>query len=128
MHGSAARLQQVGGPVPAVGGLEHDLGVGAGLGEFQRQRHRVVVDPHGLQHLALAGHAHDDQAAAVQVDPDVLFSHGASLTVAGVNGPSVQHSVSSRGAEAPLLHGIKSYRPQRNDLDCLPGRQMAEST
>jgi RNA-directed DNA polymerase len=29
--------------------------------------------------------------------------------VAGVNGPSVHHLVSSRGAEAPLLHGIKRW-------------------
>jgi len=30
----------------------------------------------GLQHLALARHAHDDRAAAVQVDPDVLSTQG----------------------------------------------------
>jgi hypothetical protein len=67
---------QVGGPVPAVGGLQHDLGVGAGLGQLQRQRNWVVVDPDGLQHLAVGRHAHDHRAAAVQVDPDVLFTHG----------------------------------------------------
>src|SRR6266540_2494383 len=31
VHPGAARLQQVGGPVPAVGGLEHDLGSGPAL-------------------------------------------------------------------------------------------------
>jgi hypothetical protein len=102
----AACLEQVGRPVPAVGRLQHDLGVGAGLGQFQRQRHRVVIDADGLQHLPRRGHAHDHRAAAVQVDPDVLFSHGASLAVAGVTPLSVRYLGSSRGAEAPLLHGI----------------------
>jgi hypothetical protein len=46
----------------------------------------------------------------VEVDPDVLFTHGASLLVDWVT-PSEQHSVWSRGAEAPLLHAIK--RPAR---------------
>jgi hypothetical protein len=30
----AACLEQVGGPVPAVGRLEHDLRVGTSLGQF----------------------------------------------------------------------------------------------
>jgi hypothetical protein len=51
-------------------------GLEAGLGQLQRQRDRVVVDADGLQHLARRGHAHDHRAAAVQVDPDVLFTHG----------------------------------------------------
>jgi hypothetical protein len=42
----------------------------------------------------------------VQVDPDVLFTHGASLVVAGVNGPSVQHpgAVTGSGGPAPSWH------------------------
>jgi hypothetical protein len=106
MDPGAAGLEQVGGPVPAVGGLEHDLGVGAGLGELERQRDWVVVDADGLQHLARRGHADDHRAAAVQVDPDILFTHGASFVVAGVNGPSVQHpgAVTGSGGPAPSWH------------------------
>src|SRR4029450_13301091 len=51
-----------------------------------------MVAPDGVQYLTRRGHTHDHRAASVQVDPDVLFTHGASLVVAGVNGPSVQHS------------------------------------
>ena len=106
MDPGAACLEQVGGPVPAIGRLEHDLGIGAGLGQLQRQRHRVVVDPDGLQHLTVGGHAHDDRAAAVQVDPDVLFTHGASLVVAGVNAPecSALGFVTGSGGPAPSWH------------------------
>jgi hypothetical protein len=76
MHPGPARLEEVSGPVPAVGRLEHDLRVRAGLGQLQRQRHRIVVDPDGLQHLTLAGQAHDHRAAAVQVDPDIGLPMG----------------------------------------------------
>ena len=72
VHVGALGLEQVSGPVPAVGRLQDDFGVGAGLGQLQGHRHGVVVDPHALEHLAVAGHADHDRAAAVQVDADIL--------------------------------------------------------
>jgi hypothetical protein len=50
MDPGATRLQQIGSPIPAVGRLEHDLRVGAGLGQLQRQPDRIVGDADDLQH------------------------------------------------------------------------------
>jgi hypothetical protein len=72
MHGGAGALQHIDRPVPAVSRFEHDFGVGAGLGQFQPQRDRVVVDADPAQLLALRRHPHDHTAAAVQIDTDVL--------------------------------------------------------
>jgi hypothetical protein len=67
-------LEQVHGPVPAITGLEDDLGVLPGGHDrlLEGQRVVVVVADH-IESLAL-GTAPDDHApAAVQVDPDVFF-------------------------------------------------------
>src|SRR5437763_10518766 len=66
--------------------------------------------------------AHDHRPAAVEVDPDVLsFHRGLPSSVEDwfVRSPSVLDTRPSRGAEAPLLHRIRSvlagrrYEPRR---------------
>jgi hypothetical protein len=44
VHPSAVVLSQIDHPVPAVGGLNHDLGLGARV-RHRRDSHRVVGDP-----------------------------------------------------------------------------------
>jgi hypothetical protein len=48
MHPGPTGLEQISGPIPAVGGLQDHLGIGPGLGQLQRQRHWVVVDADDL--------------------------------------------------------------------------------
>nr|WP_257033172.1 hypothetical protein [Streptomyces sp. 1331.2] len=72
VDGGAGGLEHVRGPVPAVGGLQYHVRVGPRLGDLKGQRHGVVVDPDGLQQFALISLPHDNRAAAVQVDTDVL--------------------------------------------------------
>jgi hypothetical protein len=87
MHLGARVGQHVGRPVPAVGGLQHDLRVLAGLGDLGRQRHRIVVDARAAQPVAVLGHPHQHRPAPVQIDTHdlpsvVLCLHGgASFTV-----------------------------------------------
>ncbi|MFL6226771.1 MAG: phosphotransferase family protein, partial [Actinomycetes bacterium] len=85
-------LQQIGGPVPAVGRLQDHLGVGAGLGQLQRQRHRVVVDPDGLQHLVAS---RDQTPALADVDRELL---GNTLR-------SLRRVIGEWGVAEQLLHG-----------------------
>lgn len=75
--------EHVRGPVPPVGGLEHHLGGFAGSADHLGQRRWVVGDLHRLDRLAVGLTAHDHAAAAVQVDPDVLWAelfHGCFLS------------------------------------------------
>jgi hypothetical protein len=67
-----AGLENVGGPVPAVGGFDHHVRTRAGLGDGRGQCQGVVVDLHGAQLLAVGAHAHDDRSATVQIDADIL--------------------------------------------------------
>jgi hypothetical protein len=55
----AAGLQRVGSPVPAVGGFQHDVRVGAGLFDLTGQGDGVVVDTDVFYDLTGLGHAHD---------------------------------------------------------------------
>ena len=63
MHVRAGRLQRVDRPVPAVGGLQHHLGIRTGPGHHRRQPVDVVDDPHRLQHLARLGRPHESRCA-----------------------------------------------------------------
>ena len=75
VHPMAIGLEQIHRPIPAVGRLDHHLGVPAGVGNRQRQRDRIVGDPHTRHPLALARHRVDHRAAAMQVDADVTSFH-----------------------------------------------------
>jgi hypothetical protein len=99
----AIGLQQVHRPIPAIGRLDHDVGVVAGVRDRQRQRHRIVGDPHTRDLLALGGHRVDHRAAAMQVNTDATSFHRASLVVAvTVRSPECLATLgSSRGAETP---------------------------
>ena len=56
----------------------------ASLGQLGGQGQRIVVDPHGVERLALGRAPHDHRAPAVQVDTDVLsLLHGALLSSLG---------------------------------------------
>jgi hypothetical protein len=72
VHPSAAGLEHVRGPIPAVGRLQHDLRVRARLLDCTRQRDRVVVDPNLLEHLTGGILAHDHRTSTVQVDSHIL--------------------------------------------------------
>jgi hypothetical protein len=59
MHVRSTGLQQVNGPIPAVGCFEHHFGVTSGLLELQSQGDRIVDDPHRRQLLSGFGLTHD---------------------------------------------------------------------
>ena len=105
-------FQDVGRPVPAVGGFEDHFGLGSGgrhgLGELEG----LAQDLLDAEDLAVFGHPVDGGAATVQVDSDVLSFHRGLLLLSRVL--FVEARVwftmlgSSRGAEAPPLHRISS--------------------
>lgn len=72
VDGGPEVLEDVDGPVPAVGRLEDHLGVLAGLGHLGGQGDGVVVDVHGGEVLAGLVGAHDHAPVPVQVDAEVL--------------------------------------------------------
>ena len=80
----AVGSEQIGQPVPAIGGLEGHLRPLAGLGHCQRHGHRVVRDAHGVEDGAGFVHCHDDRPAAMQVDPDVASFHRGLLLLSRV--------------------------------------------
>jgi hypothetical protein len=75
MQPEPGSLEQVHGPVPAVGRLDHHLGIRTRLAHHLEQRHRVVGDSHAVELLAVAVHRVDHRAATVQVDTDVRSLH-----------------------------------------------------
>ena len=72
MHPRSTGLQHIDRPIPAVGGFQHHLGIGAGLLELQSQRDRIVDDPHRRELLTGFGLAHDHRPPPMQIDPDEL--------------------------------------------------------
>ena len=72
MDPASAGLDDIGGPVPTVGGLDDHLGVLAGLGQLGGQGLWVIVDPNGVEGLAGLVAPNDDAAASVQIDADIL--------------------------------------------------------
>jgi hypothetical protein len=79
MHPEPRLLEQVDRPVPAVGRLDHDLGVRAGLAHGLEQRHRIIRDAHTVELLASRVHRIDHRPATMQINPDVRSLHRASL-------------------------------------------------
>ena len=115
VHPGAGLGEHVGGPVPAVGGLEHHLRLDTGLSDLASQRQRVVHDPPGLQVLAGLGLAHDHRPSPVQINPDelpaVILIHQGPPSTSGLRSPSIARDHEER--EAPLLHHIKGTRQTR---------------
>ena len=72
MHSCAVGLEEIGRPVPAIGALEGHLGIGAGPRDREGELERIVLDPDGLEHAAVLGHAHDHRPPPVQVDSHIL--------------------------------------------------------
>jgi hypothetical protein len=70
---SACCLKGVDGPVPAVGRLEHHLGVLTGPGDHCVKPVDVVDDPDRLEHLTGPGAPYDHAASSVQIDTDELL-------------------------------------------------------
>jgi hypothetical protein len=68
------RLQGVGCPVPAVGGLQDHVGAASGLLDLQAECHRVVQDAHRTEPDAVLGLPHLHEPPAMQVDTNVLMS------------------------------------------------------
>ncbi len=106
MHVGAELLENIGGPIPAIGGFEHHLGLGPGgghgLGEFEG----LANEAFGAEHLAVLCHPDDGGAASMQVYSDVL-SHRGLLLLRGCLFCKTEHARISQGAEAPPLHGIR---------------------
>jgi hypothetical protein len=79
VHMGAELVEQIGGPVPAIGGFEDHLGLGPGgghgLGEFEGLAHDALC----AEHLAVVCHPDDGCAASMQVDSDVLSHRGLLL-------------------------------------------------
>ena len=59
MDVGAVGLEQIGYPVPAVGGLDDHLGIWARLRHRPRHRHRIVRHPSGRELLARRAYADD---------------------------------------------------------------------
>ena len=116
------------GPIPPIGGLEHNLGC------FSCLRHRLgelewlARDAVTAEHLSVLGHPIDRRAAAVQINfrRTVAPVQGPPLSRVGCRTPSITRLGSTGGAEAPLLHRI-SYRlpldrPVGQGVDGTPSR------
>ena len=73
MHPGAVRLEQIGGPIPAITRFQDHLGIRTRLRHRHRQRHRIIVDPRHLQHLAGVVHPNDHRPATMQINTDILL-------------------------------------------------------
>ena len=75
VHAGAVRLQEVDDPVPAVGCLDHHLGVGARSRDRGGNGERIVADALGRELVAVCIESHDHRPATMEVDTDVLSIH-----------------------------------------------------
>ena len=119
MHRRAKLGERIGGPVPSVGRLEHHLRRLAGTGHHLSQHVTVVENPYRLQMFAGLAHPHQHRAASMQIHTDKLptlieFAHRGLLRRNNVSTPKHARSGRTRGAEAPLLHDIKTCEKTRN--------------
>ena len=69
VHVGAEVLEQVGGPVPAIGGFEDHVGLGPGNGRGLGELEGLADEAYGAEHLAVFCHPDDGGAATMQVDP-----------------------------------------------------------
>ena len=79
VHVGAEVLEQIGRPVPAIGGFEDHLGLGPGGGHGLGELEGLADEAFGAEHLAVFCHPDDGGAASVQVDSDVLSHRGLLL-------------------------------------------------
>ena len=79
VHVGAELLEQIGGPVPAIGGFEDHLGLGPGGGHGLGELEGLADEALGAEHLAVFCHPNDGGAATMQVDSDVLSHRGLLL-------------------------------------------------
>ena len=105
VHVRAGVLEDVGRPVPAIGGLENHLGFGPGGCDGLRELEGLAQDLFDAEGLSVLGHPMDRRAATMQVDSDVL-SHRASSSFE-VSFCKTELARISQGAEAPPLHRIR---------------------
>ena len=70
--GGRPRGEHVDRPVPAVGGLQAHLRIRPRLRDLQRQRDRIILDPHRVQPLPGRRHPHDHRPAPMQINPHEL--------------------------------------------------------
>jgi hypothetical protein len=64
VHARAGVGQNVGGPVPAVRGLQHDLGILTPRSDLLGQLKRIIIDANrGTQTITLRRHTHDHTAS-----------------------------------------------------------------
>jgi len=101
MHGGPEFLEDVGGPVPAIGGLEDDLRRLACFGHDLSQLEGLAHDLPTGEHLAVSGHPDNRGGPAVQVDSHVLSLHrGLPCRGLGVRTPSIA-TLGSHGERRP---------------------------
>src|SRR5215207_8120675 len=110
MHMRATFGEHIGGPVPAVGGLQHHLRLLTPRSNLRRERERITVDAHHrTDPLTVWRHPHDHTAPLVQVYPDVLPAgilvhrglpcRAGDVTIPG--NPLIGVSVTGSGGPAP---------------------------
>ena len=68
-------FEEIGGPVPAIGGLDDDVAAHRGGADLLGEMARFVVDPDRVDLLPGLVHAVDDRPSAVQVDAHILLCH-----------------------------------------------------
>jgi len=109
MDVGAELFEQIGCPIPSIGRFQNDFWMLAGLGHGLGQLERLARYSHTAEHLALGVHPIDRRGAAVQIDSDVLSLHR-GLPCRGLVCGNPEHCNARipRGAEAPLLHNIRT--------------------
>ena len=109
----AEALEYIGGPVPAIGGLEHQFGLGPGSSHGLGELERLADEALGAEHLAVLCHPHDGRVASMQVDSDVL-SHWGLLLFRGFffARPSMLGSHKGRRPR-PFITSVRGYMTAR---------------
>src|SRR5207253_432733 len=108
VHAGAVRLQEVDDPVPAVGCLDHHLGVGPAAATAVAMARGSLPTRWVESLLPSASSRTITDRRRWKSIPTYCRSIGASSSSrgVGVRTPSLQRLGASRGAEAPLLHRI----------------------
>jgi len=71
----AELFEEIGRPIPAVGGLQYHLRLGSGLGHRFCEFERLTRDAHTAEHPPVIRHPVNGRAATVQIDSNVLSLH-----------------------------------------------------
>ena len=65
VHVGAEVLENIGRPVPAIGGFEDHLGLGPGRGHGLGEFEGLTDEAFGAEHLAVFSHSNDGRAASM---------------------------------------------------------------